>query len=84
MAAFTLDDLIAVLEEAAGADEELDRADILDVPFADLGYDSLALFNTLNTIERDHGIVLPDETVVDAETPRQLLEAVNLGLAKVG
>ncbi|MBV6695864.1 acyl carrier protein [Kitasatospora aureofaciens] len=82
MAEFTLDDLIAVLKEAAGADEGVDLDDILDVPFTDLGYDSLALFNTVNTIERDRGIALPDETVVEATTPRLLLDAVNRGLAK--
>ncbi|CAM5635093.1 acyl carrier protein [Streptomyces viridifaciens] len=84
MAEFTLDDLIAVLKEAAGADEGVALDDILDVPFADLGYDSLALFNTLNTIERERGITLPDETVVEATTPRMLLDAVNLGLATAG
>ncbi|MEV6974437.1 acyl carrier protein [Kitasatospora sp. NPDC093806] len=82
MAEFTLDELVAVLKEAAGVDGGVDLDGILDVPFADLGYDSLALFNTVNTIERDRGIVLPDETVVEATTPRLLLEAVNLGPAK--
>ncbi|MFI9275846.1 acyl carrier protein [Kitasatospora sp. NPDC052896] len=84
MAEFTLDDLITVLREAAGADEGVDFDDILDVPFEDLGYDSLALFNTVNTIERERGIALPDETVVKATTPRMLLDAVNLRLIQAG
>ncbi|MFF2044103.1 acyl carrier protein [Kitasatospora sp. NPDC048239] len=84
MAEFTLDDLISALREAAGSDEGVDLDDILDVPFEALGYDSLALFNTVNMIERDRGVALPDDVVVEATTPRQLLDAVNLGLAKAG
>ncbi|MFD0403130.1 acyl carrier protein [Kitasatospora sp. NPDC059811] len=84
MAEFTLDDLITTLREAAGVDEGVDLDDVLDVPFEALGYDSLALFNTVNMIERDRSIALPDDVVVEARTPRQLLAAVNLSLTQVG
>jgi act minimal PKS acyl carrier protein len=55
------------------------------VPFADLGYDSLALLETGGRIEREHGIELADSTITDAETPRALIACVNeqLGAAAV-
>jgi len=79
---FTLEDLRSVLRAAAGEEDGIDLdADILDVPFEDLGYDSLALLETGSRIERERGIELPDSTVTDAQTPRALLAAVNALLA---
>lgn len=81
---FTLDDLRAVLRAAAGeGDRNLD-ADILDVPFEELGYDSVSLLETSGRIERERGIELADSTVVDAPTPRALVAAVNEQLARSG
>jgi act minimal PKS acyl carrier protein len=83
---FTIDDLRQVLRAAAGdADGVGLDSDILDVPFADLGYDSLALLETGGRIEREHGIELADSTITDAETPRALLASVNerLGAAAI-
>jgi act minimal PKS acyl carrier protein len=79
MSEFTLDQLVATLRECAGEDESVDlTADILDTTFEDLGYDSLALLNTVTRIERDRGIGLPeDEAVGEGATPRQLLRLVN-------
>jgi minimal PKS acyl carrier protein len=75
---FTLEDLRTLLRAAAGEEEGIDLdADILDLPFEDLGYDSLALLETGSRIEREHGIELPDSTVTEAPTPRALLAAVN-------
>jgi act minimal PKS acyl carrier protein len=75
---FTLEDLIAVLKESAGEDEEVDwSGEVIDLTFEDLGYDSLALFNTVSKIERDLGIRLPDDVVSHAGTPRALLREVN-------
>jgi minimal PKS acyl carrier protein len=77
---FTIDDLRRVLRESAGDAEDqavsLD-SDILDVTFADLGYDSLALLETSRRIELEHRIELADSMVTDAETPRSLLVFVN-------
>lgn len=78
----TLHDLRRILRAAAGADEGVDLdADILDVPFEDLGYDSLALLETGSRIEREFGIELADTTMADAATPRALLTSVNGQLA---
>ncbi|MEV8098476.1 acyl carrier protein [Kitasatospora sp. NPDC085879] len=74
----TLEDLVAILRESAGEDEEVDLGgDIADVPFTDLGYDSLALLETAGRVQREHGIVLDDEAMAAAETPRLFLAAVN-------
>jgi act minimal PKS acyl carrier protein len=83
---FTIDHLRQVLRAAAGEGDGVSLdSDILDVPFADLGYDSLALLETGGRIEREHGIELGDSTITDAETPRALLASVNeqLGAAVV-
>lgn len=79
---FTDADLKRILIEGAGADDGVDLdGDILDVPFDDLGYESLALLETSGRIEREYGITLDDTTVTDATTPRVLIEVVNTHLA---
>jgi act minimal PKS acyl carrier protein len=83
---FTIDDLRQVLRAAAGEGDGVSLdSDILDVSFADLGYDSLALLETGGRIERERGIELADSTITDAETPRALITCVNeqLGAAAV-
>jgi act minimal PKS acyl carrier protein len=73
-----LDDLLRLLRECAGEDESADlTGDILDSEFDDLGYDSLALFNTVGRIERDYDVQLPDGVVGEATTPRTLLTLIN-------
>ncbi len=74
----TLDDLTRLLRDCAGAAEGVDLdGDILDVPFTDLGYDSLALLEAAGRIERERGVALDDEAVGTAGTPRQFLALVN-------
>jgi acyl carrier protein len=78
----TIDDLKRILREAAGETDGIDLdGDILDVTFADLGYDSLALLETGSRIEREQGIALEDSTIADAGTPRALIAVVNEQLA---
>ena len=79
---FTIEDLKQVLRAAAGEGEggDLD-SDIMDTPFDELGYDSLALLETGSRIGREHGIELPDSTVTEARTPRALLACINQQLA---
>ncbi|MEV3932782.1 MULTISPECIES: acyl carrier protein [unclassified Streptomyces] len=78
MNSFTLDDLKRVMRECAGEDESSIGLDgnILDAPFEDLGYDSLALLETATRIERELGVRMPEEVLSGARTPRLLLEAV--------
>ncbi|MFB7947564.1 acyl carrier protein [Kitasatospora phosalacinea] len=80
---FTLDDLRRILRSGAGADEGVDLdGDILDVDFADLGYESLALLETGVLVEKDFDVTLADETLTTARTPRALIDAVNAQLGK--
>ncbi|MFI8952068.1 acyl carrier protein [Streptomyces sp. NPDC053750] len=73
-----LSDLVTLLRECAGEEEWTDLdGDILDKPFLDLGYDSLAMLQTTGRIERDHGITFDEEAIDEAETPRQYLALVN-------
>ncbi|MGA6161601.1 acyl carrier protein [Amycolatopsis magusensis] len=74
----TLDQLRHLLRESAGADEDVDLdGDILDTGFEALGYDSIALIETVARIGRDHGVRLDDDAVTTVRTPRELLELVN-------
>lgn len=73
----TIDDLRRILTECAGMDESVNLdGDILDTPFATLGYDSLALMETASRIKEEFGITISDEEIAVVETPRLLLEAV--------
>lgn len=73
----TIDDLRRILTECAGMDEGVNLdGDILDTPFTDLGYDSLALMETASRIKEEFGVRISDEEIAVVETPRLLLEAV--------
>ncbi|MFI6037293.1 acyl carrier protein [Streptomyces sp. NPDC051315] len=75
---FTVDDLKRILREGAGADEGVDLdGEILDTDFESLGYESLAMLETGSRIEREFGVMLDDDTLTDARTPRALIDAVN-------
>ena len=77
-ATFTLPDLITMLRESAGEEEGVDLdGDVLDTPFIELGYDSLALLQVVGRIQRERGIEVPDDAVVDTESPRELLALIN-------
>jgi act minimal PKS acyl carrier protein len=79
---FTVADLRRILCAGAGTGEEIGSdADILDVPFEDLGLDSLALLETGARIQREFGVTLADSALVEAATPRSLTETVNAQLA---
>ncbi|MEU8819335.1 acyl carrier protein [Actinoplanes sp. NPDC048796] len=81
MTTFTLEDLGAVLEDAAGAPETGAWNDeVLDLPFYELGYDSLALIEASTRIGRQLKITIPDDAVVEMKTPRTAVEYVNARL----
>ncbi|USA00149.1 acyl carrier protein [Streptomyces lydicamycinicus] len=82
MTLLTLDALLVLLRECAGEDESVDLdGDVLDTPFESLGYDSLALLNTVGRIEREYGVSLGDDAVGSAGTPHALIELTNAALA---
>jgi minimal PKS acyl carrier protein len=79
----TLDDLRRILIASGGESDADMSGDILDVPFADLGYDSLALIESAAQIGQEFGVTLPDERVIGLETPRELLDLVNTPVGAV-
>ncbi|KAA6212470.1 acyl carrier protein [Streptomyces albofaciens JCM 4342] len=81
MTLLTIADLLTLLRECAGEEESVDLGgDVEDVAFDALGYDSLALLNTVGRIERDYGVRLGDDAVEKATTPRALIEMTNAEL----
>nr|CAP12602.1 acyl carrier protein [Streptomyces olivaceus] len=74
----TLDALVAVIRRCAGDSDvtSLD-GDILDTPYQDLGYDSLALLEIFASLERDYAVPISDEEVFETRTPRQTLDLIN-------
>jgi act minimal PKS acyl carrier protein len=78
MSEFTVDDLRRIMRSTVGVGDGVDlNGDILDTPFTELGYDSLALLEITGEVQREYAVTIPDEDVADLETPRQAVECVN-------
>ncbi|MFE7797830.1 acyl carrier protein [Nocardia sp. NPDC057440] len=74
----TITALRQILVECAGGDEiEELNGDISTVDFDQLGYDSLALIETASRIQRDFGVMIPEEQLIDVKTPQELIDIVN-------
>ncbi|MFB8392641.1 acyl carrier protein [Streptomyces yangpuensis] len=77
-----LSDLTRILRECAGEEEGVDLdGDVLDLHWMELGYDSLAVLQTIGHIEREYRVLLDEETLDEADTPRRFLTMVNDVLA---
>jgi act minimal PKS acyl carrier protein len=77
----TMTDLQRLLVASAGAPEGVaPGADISDVPFEDLGYDSLALIETVTKMSREVGVAVDHTDLIAVPTPRQFLAGVNAQL----
>lgn len=72
-----IDELRDILVACAGGGDDALRGDILDMPFEDLGYDSLVLIEAAATLKRQYGVHIPDEQLVEALTPAELLVLIN-------
>lgn len=82
MRKIALQDLIGIMREAAGEDDPATLSgDILDTPFDDLGYDSIAMLETASRIQVEYQVRLSDDSLFGAESPRQLIDLVNGTLA---
>ncbi|MER5256830.1 MULTISPECIES: acyl carrier protein [unclassified Streptomyces] len=80
MSDITLSDLSELLIESIGAPDEgttIEGEQALDTSFMEFGYDSLAMLQLTALVSRKYGIVLDDDAVAEAETPRQLLAVIN-------
>ncbi|WP_306212599.1 acyl carrier protein [Actinoplanes sp. RD1] len=81
---FTLDDLRRIMRECAGEDEDTDLSGRIDeVPFPELGYDSLALLEIASRIQREYGIPMPDESIEAMSTPDATVGYVNARFAAI-
>lgn len=84
MAKFSLDELKQIMRQCAGEDESADLDnDFEAVTFDHLGYDSLAILETVGRIERTYGLKLPEEGLSEITTPGALVAFVNSVRAKV-
>lgn len=82
MSELTIEGLKEILNEAAGEDDSFQSGqNVLDTPFIELGFDSLALLETVALIKRKYGVGVADDELADIETPRALLAKVNGVLA---
>jgi minimal PKS acyl carrier protein len=82
MSHITIADLALLMRRVAGADEAVDlKTAAEDVDFDDLGYDSLALLETVRELERVYGVTLADDVVAKCTNPRDFLAMVNQTLA---
>ncbi|MDX2297301.1 MULTISPECIES: acyl carrier protein [Streptomyces] len=79
----TTDRLMEILRECAGDGDatETDRSPE-DIEFASLGYDSLAMLETLSRLEREFGVALDEQEFAAAGTPAELTTLVNRVLAE--
>ncbi|MEV6210088.1 acyl carrier protein [Kitasatospora sp. NPDC051914] len=76
-------DLKRIMREGAGQAEGIDLdGDIADVLFSDLGYDSLALLETVSRIEREYDVRVPEDALSTARTPGEFLALVNRAAAE--
>jgi len=79
MSSLTFDELKLILFECAGQDDQAANLDpeTIDTPFADLGYDSLAVLEAAAVAGRLHHVAIADDDVQAIRTPREFLDTVN-------
>ena len=85
MQGFTLEHLKEALRASAGVDGSVDlNEDVLDRPFEELGYDSLALLELAGRVQREFGVPMPDDARQHMLTPRAALDYINIRFAEAG
>ncbi|QIS18297.1 acyl carrier protein [Nocardia terpenica] len=78
MATISESDVLAALIASAGEPEAQVRAEeLLDTTFEELGYDSLALIESVSRLEKRFAVTIPDDLVMDCRTFRELVERAN-------
>ncbi|MFI5782457.1 acyl carrier protein [Nocardia sp. NPDC051570] len=78
MATITESDVLAALIASAGEPEsEVPAEGLLDTTFEELGYDSLALIDSVSRLEKRFAVKIPDHLVADCRTFRELIERAN-------
>jgi act minimal PKS acyl carrier protein len=85
MQEFTFDHLKEALRASAGVDGSVNLdGDVLDTPFEELGYDSLAMLELASRVQRDFRVPMPDDAGQHMPTPRAALAYINARLAEAG
>lgn len=85
MSRFTVEELLVIMQESAGVDEDIDLSgDVADTTFADLGYDSLAVLELTSHVQRRYGITIPDGASAEMPTPRAIVDLVNRRFSEIG
>lgn len=78
MSQLAIDDLRRIMIEAAGTDSaDALAGDFAERTFDDLGFDSLALIETLARIGIQARTRIPDVDINEYKTPQQVLDLVN-------
>ncbi|MEU7181098.1 MULTISPECIES: acyl carrier protein [Streptomyces] len=77
MTELSLAGLEEIIGQSAGEDETAGVTENQDVTFDDLGYDSLALLEVVNRIERTYHVKLPEDELTAIRTPNALIAFVN-------
>jgi act minimal PKS acyl carrier protein len=78
--AIGLAELRRILRDNAGVEAGVDLdGEILDVTFEDLGYDSIAVLETVARITQEYGVPIDDEALSVGSTPRELLSLIGSG-----
>ncbi|ATL66263.1 acyl carrier protein [Nocardia terpenica] len=78
MATISESDVLAALIASAGEPEAQVRSEeLLDTTFEELGYDSLALIESVSRLEKRFAVTIPDHLVMDCRTFRELVERAN-------
>jgi minimal PKS acyl carrier protein len=71
-------ELAGILRECGGEDTGTALVpELLDTPFHELGHDSLTVLQAMNKVGRTYGVRLPEELMLDADTPRLLLQIID-------
>ncbi|BCJ48001.1 actinorhodin polyketide synthase acyl carrier protein [Actinoplanes ianthinogenes] len=84
MTTFTVTDLRHLFASSEGlAGNPAFGPDELDVALADLGYDSLAMLELAAIVQREYGVRMPDDCVIEMTTPRAAIEYINRRLTEV-
>lgn len=78
---FTITDLQAVVNACAGTEEASELKS--DVDFADLGLDSLAVYEIVSALQERLGIRIADDDIDSMTTPGHVVAYVNGRLADV-
>jgi acyl carrier protein len=78
MTSFTIAELNTTIAKCLGHDAGGEVTEgSLDSEFAELGYDSLAVYELMTRLQDDVGIPISDDEIDELTTPRLVIEFVN-------